>query len=372
MKKTIVKATMYVDELFSAYILKIRTELLASQSLSGEQHGKLNKPTTALEYRAYSLNHIEAVIQSAIYKTKETFLPVSGVVVAQKARSIGEEKISLLTRERFDTEHLIQKLKERITRIGKNLPSKAKQALVLALLVVLGAADGYGSYAGFRLYGFPTPLALISCTGIVVAVTAGGHFLGRYIRFASNETIKYLRYIGTLALYGLGFIFLGFLRALAYGHIVHFTDSPGYAPIDDVPQLSGWIIAIVSFLLFWSGLFLSIHTAISKEDTQRQKEVAEATEDLQAVEEKVANIDAEIEKTRTSTLADEALALTKFEYARYCEEQLIATAFEAANAYNQKNLRFRSDNLCPTFFSEKPSFSFQCFFNPKNEVYEQD
>lgn len=351
------------DQAHEAYLKQLKDSLLRHAGLQGEQNGKENMPVTIGQFKAFILNKIQATIQSGINSNQQLLQPISGRVIANKIQNDAQSKVAELQSAINNGQHKKQQLQNEARNCKPDIKLSRTRKLILLMLTCIALSDGWFAYPAFRHMGMPTVAAFVACCGVAIAVGAGAHNLASFIRKATTKSHMLLRYLSVLSLYFTGFAIIGFFRAVAYNHVSNLQVGTHDIVASHATSVSGLGIALVSFLLFWLGLFLSVKFWISADEQRQQqeyedtcKELQEADTDLKKKHDEIHTIQAE-----KNTLSGSALA--KYEYAVAIEKGLLSFSDIVIQAYIDKNMRFRSDNNCPEFFSNPPKLQYTLFFD---------
>jgi hypothetical protein len=361
-KEIIVTNVQYENPEHEAALNEIKGQLLQEVELKGKQDGCQNKPTTPGEHQALALNLIEVKIQGAIDLNQQRFLPISGVAAAKLAEIEANKKEQELQNAINEEEYALPNAKKDADRLKPDIKLINIRKLVFAAMVFIALTEGFLSYPAFRRVSFPVFAAFIASVAIAFAVGIAGHHLGGYIKNARNKAQTIGRYIVSLLPAIIGFGVLAVLRASAYNHDTNLQIGTQHVAPQHHGGASAVAIAIVSILLFWVGLFLSSRYFRTKEERLQEQAYEEKCQTLAALEKSIQDKRDEIVRVRYDKITRMTLAVKMYEYALHQEHRLVGFAQEAAEAYKQKNQRNRTDGI-PSFFSEKPVFHFNLFFN---------
>jgi hypothetical protein len=359
----IARQTSYAEPGYEAYITNLEKDLAGFAELQGKQNGLINLPVTEPEFRAYILNPIETRIQATIYRNQQLYLPIAGVVVAQKAQAEAGKEIGALKAELAEDEHKLRPLLEQKKDVTPDLAKRRLRRWVYIGAAIIAAAEGFFAYEAFRAASFPKVSAFFAAIGIAIGVGFGLHFAARYILKAPTPAQRLFRYAMILIPAFIGFFVLGNLRAESYN--THVSVEPQTTEVYAPPSagVSGMGLTIVSFILFWIALSFSVRFYKQREERHRDqeydricKEIKMRSGKMEAAKRKIETIQVEANRKATD-------ALGRFEYAHSVEKRLIAIARQSLQTYIDANLRHRQDKCCPTFFSTPPSFNFKLFFD---------
>lgn len=362
----------YADITHDAYINALQEELTSYSEIQGRQNGIQNKPVTEPELRAYIMNAIESKVQSALDHNHQIYLPVSGMVLANKIQADAKGKITGIKSSLAEDEHKLGPLEDK----KKELIADPKKRLI-RMLVYIGAgvislAEGYFAFEALRLAGFPKIAADCAALGIAIAIGFGTHILAGYIRKAQKPIQRIIRYSIVLIPAFIGFYVLGSLRASGYNSTIDLNPHLNGAFVPQSGAIEGWKITIISFLLFVAALIFSIKYYKTEEEYNQDLAYDNVCAEIKKLIATIKGKHDEIEAIQKEADIRSADALIRYEYAIACENSLQAIARKSLEKYSQSNLRHRTDGSCPNFFSYPPVFNFSLFFDKlkttRNEV----
>jgi hypothetical protein len=371
-QELILSEVQYIDLEHEGYLNNLKQQVTERGELQGKQDGTQNKPKTADGHRALILNYIEVTVQGCIDRNQQRYLPVSGVAIARHIEIQAGKKVHDLRNSINDDEHSLRDAKNEAERLKPDVKLIAIRKWVLAALVFIACAEGFFSYVPFRHASFPVLAAIVASIAVAFGVGLSSHHLGGWIKQAKAWPQTAARYAVVLTLAIVGFSYLAMLRANAYNHKFNPTTSAHEAASHTNSTTSASAIAVVSILLYWVALFLSARYFRTKEERLQEQAYEEKCGDVSRLENGIAGKEKEIVETTANKNTEISVAFKKWEYALSIERMLINFAQEASEAYKQKNMRHRTDEVFPIFFSYKPQFNFNTFFtNVKAKQYEE-
>ena len=346
-----------------AKTIELEKELLNHCEIQGRQNGLQNKPITEEEFRAYILNHIETKIQATLNENEQEHLPISGMVVAQKIQADAKEEINKLNAILADDEHKLWPLEERKKEKAPDLAKRRIRRWINTATGVIAVADGVFVYEAARAMPLPKIPALIIATAIAFAIGFGVHILAGFILKAKTKIQIAFRYCLVLIPAFIGFYVIGHIRAKAYNGIIDLNNQIAGGSEQITTSVSGLDITIISFLLFLAALLFSMRYYKSKEERLQEQEYDRICREIKDLKDKMEATRRKIKDIREEANQKSAEALARYEYALATERCLISLARKAMEVYKDSNLRYRTDGICPVFFSHPPPFNFQTFFN---------
>ncbi|MBZ0098908.1 MAG: hypothetical protein K8F30_07475, partial [Taibaiella sp.] len=340
-------------------------------NLLGEEHGQKNQPVTPAQMQALILNKIEVTIQEGIDDNKRRHLLDSGIAVARKILSDAKDKIMKLDAAIFDIRHKLPRLVQLKEQLKPNL-EKAKWRKYMYIYIgasIIAITEGFFSYEAFRNANVPILASFFMAAGIAVAVGFGVHILAGWIRKAKTRAQRIFRYCVVLIPAFIGFATLGNLRADAYSNVINLQVNPEQMVDTSGGTVSGWAIAIISFLLFLAALLFSLKYGKTEQEEKQEQDYKETCNEIDTLEQEIERMEAEKVRINEGATANAALALARYEYAGSNETILATAGRQAFEIYKDKNIRYR--NNVPEFFSYPPSFNFTFYFKSlKEKAYE--
>ncbi len=353
----------FIDQDQEKQINEFEKELIGHCQVEGKQSGVLNKPGTEAELRAFAMNYIESQVQSQIDKNHQINTPVSGMVMAKKAQEEAKDKINPLKASLVEDEHKLRPLEQQKKECSPNLQKRLLRRCVYMSAALIALAELDFAYEAFRAAPIPKIPSFFSAVGVAVAIGFGSHFLGAYIQKAKTKLQRIFRYSIVLIPAFLGFYFLGHLRSTAYNQAANLNSQINEFSIPLSGDVSGWSITIISFLLFVTALLFSIHVCKTEEERNSDQAYDRACKEIKELLSKNTSTCNTIDAIQKQATEKAGEALARFEFAMAIENRLQAIAKNGLEAFKSANLRYRTDGLCPAFFSYPPIFKFRLFFD---------
>lgn len=360
----LIKSNTSKNNLFNdARTIELEKELLTHSAILGKQNGIQNKPEIVDELKAYNMNYVESKVQAAMNENEQEHLPISGMVVAKKIQTDAKEEISKLGATLADDEHKLWPLEERKKGVAPDLAKRKIRWWINAGTGVIAITDGYFAYEALRAAPIAKIPSLISAIGIAAAIGFSVHILAGFILKAKTKLQKLARYCLVLIPAFIGFYVIGNIRAKAYNGIVNLNSQIAGGSEQVITPVSGLDITIISFLLFLAALLFSMRYYKSKEERLQEQEYDRVCREIEELKSKMESTRKKIEEIKEEANLKSAEALARYEYALATERRLISLARQAMEVYKDSNLRYRTDGICPVFFSNPPTFNFQTFFD---------
>jgi hypothetical protein len=367
-QQLIISEVQYRDIEHEGYLSTLRQQVTATAELQGKQHGEKNMPKTMDEFRTMVLNFIEVTIQGALNVNQQKYLPISGMGIAKLIEAAATKRELEIQNKIHDDEHALEKARNEAKRLQPDVKLMQTRKLVLVGLTFIACTEGAASYTPFRHANFSVLLAVLASIGVAIGVGAAAHHLGGWIKQAKNWAQTVLRYLLSMTLAVAGFGYLGILRARSYNHTFNPSTNAREVTAHNQSTASAAAIAAISIFLFWIALYISKKYFRTDEERLREHAYQEKCGEVGTLEQGIVEKNKEITLVRMTKNTEIAIALKRWEYAYSAECGLITFAQEAAELYKQKNIRYRTDGICPECFAVKIEFNFITFFKPtKNQ-----
>lgn len=365
MKKT--EANIYADPAQDAAISNFEKEIIIYAETEGMHMGMQNKPDSQQSLHPF-VKSIESKVQHLHEKNHQAQLPIHGRVVASKLQTDTKEKIKGLQPKLYDMEHKIKQLEGKKKELKPDLKKRLLRRCVHVVISFIAGAEGYFTYEALRYASFPLFAAVVTASAVALGIGFGTHFFAGYILKAKTKLQRIIRYILLLVPSAIFFYVIGHLRADAYNNIINLSLAPNDVMLPPTGGISTWNITLFSYIIFVLSLFFSIWVYKSKEERDKEKEYEAVCDEIAQCEKSMKSIQAEINQSAKEAQQKGAEALERYEYAVATEKRLQAVAKQALYAFIEKNMRFRTDGICPDCFSNPPAFQFTPFFKHiKNE-----
>ena len=359
----LLKSIQYVTPDLGEDIKEFQDGMLSYCETEGKHNAQKNKPDTVNELNAFIKNHIEIKTQEQIHLNEKRFLPICGMVVANKVQSEADQKCKELTGVLNDNEHKIKDVEKLKKELTPDLNQRKKRRISYLVVTLIGLAEGYLIYEALRRSGFPTIPAFFTALGMAIGIAFLTHVVAEYIKRSGNKKQLIFRTCLVLIPAFIFFSLIGHLRADAYNTIAELKQQTGGTLLAEPGKSSGWKIGIISFLLYCIGLAISVRYAKTKDEKEQEKAYDKVCREYDELKAKINETTAAMEAIQMETAQKVQTALATYEYALAREKQLESIAKKSLETYSSNNLRYRTDGKCPDFFSTPPPFTFTTFFN---------
>lgn len=359
----ITKVTNYANASQDDAISNLEKELVSYAELQAKHNGQNNEPVNETQFRVFILNRIESKVQAAIDYNQQTYLPVSGMVVANQINTEATKNIATMHSSLKDDEHKSCQLEIEKKKLTPDLSKRRIRMFVYIGAGIVALAEGYFANEALRQASFPWLSAFITSIGIAVAIGFGLHTLAGFILKAQTNLQRIIRYSVVLIPSFIGFYALGHLRASAYNSLSKFDLHLNKILNTPMENISAWSITIISFLLFVVSLLFSIKFYKTNEEQRQEQEYCNTCKECKEIKKRINAKHKAIKEINSEAKQKSDVALARYEAALATENRLQAIAKQTLHAYINQNMRYRTDKQCPEFFSMLPSFNFKLFFD---------
>lgn len=365
MKNQLVQSRFHIDPIVDQKIRSFKSELRSRITLLAQEHAMQNQPQDTTSYKMLVHSAIENDIQQMLHLNENTFLPVAGMFVAKKALDAAE----MMVREKngiiADSKLQLSTIENGLIGSTINPWKRIFRIIVHAALVIVAIGEGTLSYSAFRMAHFSTVASDFAAFAVAVLVGFGTLFVADFVSKARSWDWKVLRFLLAATPFAGLFYITGKLRANALSSQIAIPMTQTQSNWSGVCWCD---FAMLSFVLFLLPLFLSIWIWRSKDEKQREFEIAEQRKNAESLKDKINNLEREKANIQFKANEQAAKALHTYEYARSVEKDMIVFAKQMQQAYLDANIRHRPDKQVPLFYSYLPAFNFQLFFHPLNET----
>lgn len=344
-------------------LARYESELTNLCMVQGKYTGAMTKPDTEPEYHIYIVNQVETTAQAELDFNHQSNTPVSGVIVANKEQQQAKEKIKPVAASLVQDEQKSKNLDNQKKECTPNFLKMIVRVCAYIALAAIATAEGYFANDGFRAAGLSVNASAVAAIGIAALVGFGSHIAGGYIQRAESMLEKLKIYCFALIPAFIGFYYLGHLRAFSYNdaaqlkaHLSIFQIMPQYT-------VSGWGITIISFLMFFAALIISVRFHKTKEESLRDEEYKRTCREIKQLKREMSEKEQFVSATQTEANKKSAEALVRYEYAIAVEKRILGIAKKALTVFVDTNLKYRPDGRVPEFFSTLPELHVLLFFD---------
>ena len=333
---------------------------LSVLSLFAKQDGEQNKPQNEEYWQSRGLNPVLSKSETIYNYLQQTIQPVTAATKRAEILTGSKSQVEQLRSDiNYDETHLHHVE----TEIKSLKVTETKQLLrfaVLVFLVVSGVSDCYVTTDAFRGGGLSAFASL--CYGIPVglAVGLGAGFAATLYMEAKEPKRKIRIFWATISIALIFFAVLGYLRANLY-HGIPNISLTGSSEITSTSlfSLTGWELAIASFILFIAGFFFSTATWTSKKDKEQTRKYNRIKNERDQLKKKIETKKREASQISEQALREVSLCTERCEYALAATKRITNIAKTALATYASTNIAYRSDGQCPPYLLEVP----EIFFN---------
>lgn len=353
----------YSDDEHEQYLQKLESDVLNDMDVQGKHNGLYNRPQTETEFLTSVVNKVSVQIQAGIDANARKHQPLSGVVMAKKIEDDARVKIHPINADQQEDEKKHKKIIDEIERLKPNWAKKIARRFIHSCLAIIAASDGWFSFQAFRFSSFPFFSALFAGCGVVTAVGFGAYYLAGYILKAPAKLQQRMRYVFVLFLYFTGFYIIGCYRSSQYNHVSALHINGHEASATSSAGISALSLATISTLMFWLALYLCLHFYRTEAEHKKEQEYKTKCRERLEIEQRLERRELQIANIQKEKEQAIGQAYARYEYALHCERWLVTLQKRAIALFIEKNLTYRSDGTCPSFFENSTVNSLSLFFD---------
>jgi hypothetical protein len=340
-------------------------ELSIYGEIEGMNNAKHNKPEYITEFKTYLLNPLHSKIQIAIEENQKQHLGVSGMFEAQKHQQDANEKIKPLQSTLEDEAHKKATLEQKKNDCKPDLKKRLIRKWINIGVIILSILEGYFIFRTFQISGLSSLESLLYGLGVGLVLGLATHLLAGFLQNWKNRRYFWLKLVAITIPVFVIFLYFGSMRATMYSTAQGLNIDPT-ATTNNQSSVSGILLAMISFCMFFVALFAAAKYHKTKAEKVQDGEYDKVCKEIIVCDKKQKEIQKEISLINEDASIKSIEALQRYEYAKSTEQQLKAIAVKVINDYIAKNVRHRTDNHIPEFFSNPPQLHFTSFFDNLN------
>lgn len=349
-----------LDTMFS----KLETELGSFVHIEAKQQGLSNGPKTTNEFQATVLYKVQSHIQEGIYELQREVTPRAATIIVSQYKKEAQEKTAPLHSTLKELEHQKNICTQKKKQCSPNIILFKSRNIIYIAEAAIGLTELCLSYEALKIAGLVKFTAMITSIGIGVAIGFGMHYMGRYIKQASNQQHQILRYFLVIIPAFIGFWALGSMRAGGYATEVAMDVNVEQNHLQHT-TISGLILAIISFFLFLVGLLFSVRFAKTKQEEEKDGEYQTVLKEEKGIEKKIQVCTQQIDTIQSECTAKCKENYDNFEYAYCTEQKLQSLSDKLIVEFITTNIRHRTDGI-PIFYANPPKLPYKTFFDNLN------
>lgn len=342
--------TIYNNDV-EVYLNNIENELFDFADIQGKQDGQKDTEPTEGIYKINVTDPVRNKVQLAIDFIRKTLLSTSIIIGAAETDKAAQKQIQANKNHINDKAHKKASINRKMGSLAGD-PQKQKYAKWLIVVAVfVGIADAALAYGSFRHGAYTALQATLAALAIGAVISLSHLLYAGWIKESPNKNVKIFRTLVILMVAFTFFAWIGNLRAGASNNTVSIALEGNNVIAASTPQLNGWAIAIISFVLFVAVFFLSLLFWRSKKERQDEQEYNRLKSELD-------KIDTEVQKLEKDNIAIEANATAEkqearkiYDYATSSIRRAKSIGVNTITKYMQVYARFH--NNVPKFFEYK-------------------
>lgn len=355
----------YTDPVAEAQYKEAQDSLLSLAETQARADGSNNLPANnESDYRTRFANGVFSAIQQCLDEYALRAQNVSGVMLAKKIEEAAQQKVRLLRAALSEEQTRFNTLLREMERIKPDQAFNLIRFLVAAGLLIIACSEGVLAYPGYRAAALPTYGAIMVAGCVAIGVAIGAPLGAEYIRKASGRSQANIRTALLHAVAFAVFYFLSVLRLHQYNTAALFvTDASEIsAPAARADCTTAMAICITSFCLFSLALFACIRFDRPVAAASSRRAFKDKKKKADVLKASITQKESDIAEVESRCEAEQAEALASYEFAVGHQKRLIGLGEQALTLYGATNLRYRSDGLCPEFFTYPPRHAYTSVF----------
>lgn len=357
MKKHVQQQTTYSNPAVEAHLQGFARECKAL-CIKGRQDGQQNLPMIEDYWRAKVVSQIITKGRNCLHTIQQILQPVSTVTTMNAEAKQVSDAVATMEVQANDMEIRIHTKEQGIQHKSSLLKRKYIAQLVVALTCIAGIGDGLLCYDSFMQGGISYLQAIFYAALITLLVPAGSHFGSNWTMQTEHKPQKQLRFIAVALISALVFLLIGIIRVgMLAEQVPDISYVTNYAP-EDTGNVSGLLIATLSWVIFMSAYFFSLLTYRSPAERSACTQLEEDMKELEQLRNTYRECIAERDQLLETHKQNRELVVHKCEYALTCKKRIESLVDDGLRGYIEANLNHRSDGLCPEFFVTVPETHF--------------
>ncbi len=362
--------TSFSHPVVEDYITNLDAELIDFAKLQAKEDAQKDTELTETLFTIKVKDHIRSKIQMAIDFIKNILLVTSMVFDATEIDREAQKKTREINNETNDRLQIRASLKRKLASIIID-PLKKKYGRWLMLVALfVGAGDAALAYGSFRHGAYTALQALLASLAIGAVISVSHLLYARWIKKARTEIQKMTRIFIILSVAFIFFAWIGNLRAEATNNKVSIALDGNNVSAVSSPHLNGWAIAIISFVLFATVLFLSLLLWKSKEERLKEQEYEKLSREISAIDSEINTLEKQKTDIQNMAAVQKSEARKIFDYATSSIRKCKNIGQGAITRYKQVYARFHND-VVPPFFGSPCNFIYdESFQFPKLQKQE--
>jgi hypothetical protein len=366
--KTSVTSSTFSNTEVENYLASFEQRLINNSTLNGSQDGQRKAEITETEYKVKVLEPVHNQVQHSINHIRGLLQPSTKMMDVKEIRNLADEKVNEHQKELDCNQRKCLQLENDRDSLGSD-PIRRRNAKILILCAsICAAADACLAYSGFRNV-YPISMAAISALAVGVAVYISHYFSEWVIK----SRTKYWMVLKTFALMTISFLFflvIGNLRAKSINSTPDLSISHTKIAEQDSGHVSGWLIAIISEILFSTILYFSILFYRSKQEKLQDKEFETKSCEIKKLKKEYIKIKERMDVVKSHALSESQDARGRFGAMLDAIKRCKTIGKSAIHAYKAAYLNYHN-GVVPTFFSEPIPSDYDeslHFINPEKQV----
>lgn len=331
-----------------SYLNAFEQKIIGNATLNGSQDGQRQTELSETEFKIKMLEPVQNQVQHAINHVRGLLQPSAKVLDVTEIRRNAEAAVGKLQRESDFSQRKVLELEHELKALNSD-PLRRKHAKwLLRLSVICASADAILAYSSFRSSS-PFLLSVISAFTVGLAVFAS-HFCAEWFIYSKTRLQVIIKSIIVLGSAFILFSYIGNLRALSLNSVPDISIPNTEVILRHSSQVSGWMIAAISEILFATILYFSILFWRSKEEKRQDNEYVIKKGEIDRVKDEGQHIRKEMASIEADALSQSRDARERVAASIDAIKKCKTIGISAIHAYKIAYLNFHM-GVVPSFFA---------------------
>jgi hypothetical protein len=362
MQHEIILTPAFSNPLVEAQINNLGAELTDRFILLAKEDAEKEFQVSEQVFNTKVKEVIFSKVQACIDVIKSTLLVSSVVFDAAEIDRAAQKKIQRITNEINDYLQTGASLKRKRGVIVLDPLKKTYSKWLIITAVIVGLSDAILAFSSFRNGSYSFPQALLAAAGIGAAISVSHLTYTAWVKQSKNETQRIVRIVVILVTAFVFFAWLGNLRAAAANASVNIALDGTNVSAASQPHYNGWGIAVISFGLFATVLFLSLVLWKTKEERVKEEEYDKLSREIAVLDKEILTMQKEKTEVEKNAIIQKSEARKIYDYALASIRKCKSIGTGAIILYKQTYARFANNNI-PAFFAAPVDLAYDESFN---------
>ncbi len=299
---------------------------------------------------------IHSSVQTCIDAVRSRLLNLAGIINANEAQQHADAENVIIKNKITDLEHEQARLKTKRDALPVNHSKRKNAPWLIAFAVAIAILDGIIALGNFASGGYPLSLSLLGAVVISTLIACAHKAYGPWIKKASTSDKKIQR-----ALIAFGLIFIictvfGAFRSASVNNTIDVAIQSSEIDTQGTSEVSGWVIAAISFLSFVVCYFLSTLFTKTPEEAKAEAEYNKLTKELEEITGQKQALSKE--KKENAAVPVQMKQEERFKYNLWQTSLAQCNSIATGGIIKYRQIYTRHNPVIPDFFNDDISFHF--------------